>query len=619
MAFSSGTFQTNEPLLSELLSDIGKGAIQLPDFQRSWIWDDAHIRSLIASVTLSYPIGAVMVLETGGESGSFLPRPFAGVHLDSLTSPNGLVLDGQQRLTSLFLALMSGRPVPTRTTRGQETKLYYYLDMAKCLDPDLDREEAVLSLPESKVRTADFGRTVVLDVTTREREYERGLYPLEMIFNAVEAFQWNSGYKEYFKFNPGKVEFIDQFLAKIWLPINKYKVPVIELKRETPKEAVCQVFEKVNTGGVTLSVFELVTASFAADNFRLRDDWAERRERIAEQNVLRGVSSTDFLQAVTLLASYKRSRAPGSTSAVSVRRRDVLRLTLDEYKDNASSVEHGFQRAAQLLTRERVFDRRNLPYGTQLVPLAAICAYLDKQLDAHDVLAKLARWYWCGVLGEMYGGANETRYTMDIQDVVGWTEGNEEPRTIRDANFAPTRLLGLSTRNSAAYKGLFSLMVKQGSHDFKNANPIAHTMGFSLPVDIHHIFPRAWCSNNGVDYSTSNSVVNKAPLTSETNRMLGGSAPSQYLDRLVNTGNISRDRLDEVLATHWIEPELLRRNDFGGFIRDRAVKLLDAIEDAMGKPIPGRDSDEVIDAFGGPLSTGTPADLHRPRPVDPTP
>ena len=618
MAFSSGTFETNEPLLSELLEDIGKGTIQLPDFQRNWIWDDEHIRSLIASVTLSYPIGAVMVLGTGGDGANFLPRPFAGVQIEPQETPDTLVLDGQQRLTSLYLALMSDKPVSTRTTRGQETKRLYYLDMAKCLDPDADREDAILSIPETKVIRSDFGRKIDLDVSTRDREYELGLYPLWMTFNDVESFKWNSGFKEHFKFDPKKTELIDQFLGRIWLPIIKYKVPVIELKKETPKEAVCQVFEKVNTGGVTLSVFELVTASFAADNFRLRDDWAARQDRLSEREVLRALGGTDFLQAVTLLASYKRSRQPGSTGGVSVRRRDVLRLTLDEYKENADSVENGMQRAAELLSRQTVFDRRNLPYGTQLIPLAAVCAHLEKRFDADTVLKKLARWYWCGVLGEMYGGANETRYAMDMQDLVAWIEADaDEPRTVRDANFAPMRLLGLSTRNSAAYKGLFALMVRKGSYDFKKAVPIAHTLGFELPVDIHHIFPRFWCRDNFIDNARCNSVINKTPLTSETNRMLGGSAPSQYLVNLTRSEQITEDRLAEVLRTHWIEPELLRCNDFDGFIRDRAIKLLDAIENVMGKPVQGRDSEEVREAFGGSLLSETQRSPHQ-IPATPT-
>ena len=605
MTFATSIFETTEPSLGDYLREIESGDIQLPDFQRDWVWDDEDIRSLIASVTLAYPIGAVMVLETGGEGGNFLPRLFEGVQNDSPAEPEKLVLDGQQRLTSLFLALMSSRPVPTRTEKGGDIKCLYYLDMAACLglDQNMDRYDAVVSMPDSKVRTRNFGRDIDLDLRTRIDEFEKGMVPLDITFDMTKFSRWRNEYQEHFNFDREKIKFISRFETAVCLPLQQYRLPVIELKKETPKEAVCQVFEKVNTGGISLTAFEIVTATFAADGFRLRDDWAEREERLHEEHdVLGGFGGSDFLQAVTLLASYRRSRK--SDSAVSVRRRDVLALTLAEYKANADSVEDGLKKAARLLNLERIFDRRNLPYGTQLVPLAAVCACLGKRFEEDTVRKKLVRWYWCGVFGEMYGGANETRYAQDMQDLVGWTVGDAgEPRTVRDAEFAPMRLLSLRTRQSAAYKGLFALMVKQGSRDFMSGDPIDHATGFARSVDIHHIFPRAWCRNNRIDYGKCNSVLNKAPLTSETNRKLGGRAPSQYLSRLVDDGRISVDSLDEVLATHWIDPMLLRGDDFSAFLRDRGIKLLDAIEAAMVKPVQGRDSEEVVNEFSGPLVT----------------
>src|SRR5208337_954137 len=113
------------------------------------------------------------------------------------------------------------------------------------------------------------------------------------------------------------------------LRLQQYKVPVIVLLRETPKEAVCQVFEKVNTGGVSLSVFELITATFAADNFRLREDWDKREERLHANNNLQGIDATTFLTTVTLLSTYRRHLEVGST--VSCKRKDVLKLSLEDY------------------------------------------------------------------------------------------------------------------------------------------------------------------------------------------------------------------------------------------------------------------------------------------------
>lgn len=592
---TAGTFETNEPSLGEYLHDMAVGAIQLPDFQRPWVWGDEAICSLIASVTLAYPIGAVMMLETGGEGSRFLPRLFAGIEISDPPDPRRLVLDGQQRLTSLYRALM---PIK----EDAKNKRYYYLDMAACLDPDEDRYEAVVSVPANKIVTGVFGRDVLLDLSTTEQEYTEGMFPLNLTFDTAGFDRWKSGYMEHFTFAPAKVKFLMQFQTSIWLPLQQYRIPVIELRNDTPKVAVCQVFEKVNTGGVTLTAFEIVTATFAADGFRLRKDWDKRRKRLYERHdVLRGVGGTEFLQAVTLAASYKRNQATGS--AVNVRRRDLLALSLDEYKANADSVERGLSQVARLLNRLHILDRFNLPYGTQLIPLAAVCACLGDGFERDSVHSKLARWYWCGVFGELYGGANETRYAWDIQDLMSWITDDEvsPPRTVGDAELSPMRLLGLQTRQSAAYKGLFALMVSAGSLDFRNGDPIELTTRSAIPVDIHHIFPRAWYRRNEIDEWTANCVVNKAPLTSLTNQILGGVAPSRYLRRIVHEGDITEDRLHKVLRTHLISPELLRANDFHAFLRDRAIKLLDAIEDAMGKPVQGRDSEEVIEAFKGTL------------------
>jgi len=114
--------------------------------------------------------------------------------------------------------------------------------------------------------------------------------------------------------NPTALPDFLKFQGTVLEAFNRYQLPVIELKKETSKEAVCLVFEKVNTGGVPLSVFELITASYAADGFNLRDDWfgskirkqASREEKIGQDALLKNLEATDFLQAVTLL--YTRER-----------------------------------------------------------------------------------------------------------------------------------------------------------------------------------------------------------------------------------------------------------------------------------------------------------------------
>ena len=580
-----------------LLGGAADGSSQLPDFQRGWVWDDDRIRSLLASISLGYPIGAVMMLRAGGDSVRFKQRPLEGAPTPVQRDADRLILDGQQRLTSLFQSLRLDRPVLTRDQRGREIERWYYVDMTGALDPNADREEAVVSLSADR-QVRRFGRDVVKDYSTPEREYEAMLFPLSRAFDASE---WRMGFERYWEYDRSKIELWNEFEKTIVKQFEQYQVPVIELGKDTPKEAVCQVFEKVNTGGVTLTVFELLTATFAAEDFQLRPDWEERERTIHSQSILAGVSNTDFVQAVTLLATLERrnaaldegtdeDRAPG----VGCKRPDMLRLGLDEYRRWADPLMKGFERAARFLHAQHLYDAKFLPYGSQLIPLAAILTVLGRDWELQPARAKLARWYWCGVLGELYGGSTETRFARDLPDVVTWIrDDGPEPLTVYDADFAPARLLTLRTRNSAAYKGVYALLLRKGARDWMTGEESSIQSYFDESIDIHHVFPQKWCRGHGIEPARCDSIINKTPLTARTNRSIGGRAPGDYLSRIA-TRDVPRGVLDGYLQSHLVESAHVWANDFDRYFKARRSALLDAIRTAMGKPI-GSDAIEEAD------------------------
>ncbi|WTJ30896.1 DUF262 domain-containing protein [Streptomyces luteogriseus] len=155
--------------LKDVLADVASGSLQLPDFQRNWKWDDDRIRAIIATVTLDYPLGVVMTLQTGGAT-RFRSRTLTGARPDGDPAADLLLLDGKQRLTSLFQALWLDAPVETANARGKPIERWYYVDIAKAVGPSADRDEAILSVPADKVLRTDFNRTVVLDLSTTEDE-----------------------------------------------------------------------------------------------------------------------------------------------------------------------------------------------------------------------------------------------------------------------------------------------------------------------------------------------------------------------------------------------------------------------------------------------------------------
>ena len=369
---------------------------------------------------------------------------------------------------------------------------------------------------------------------------------------------------------------------------------MIELKKETPKEAVCLVFERVNTGGIALTVFELLTAAFAADNFQLRDDWNAREKRLKAQHpVLRNLQSDDFLQAISLLVTLMRRRAAlgvGTTvdkaPGISCKRRDILKLEVGDWQAWADRVETGFARAARFLYGQKIFKARDLPYRTQLVPLASIFVDLGTDGETEGARLKIARYYWCGVLGEIYGGAIESRFARDLPEVGAMVRGEAaEPITIQESSFQANRLLTLRTRNSSAYKGLYALLVRDGGRDFRTGEPIEAQTFFDDKIDIHHIFPEKWCNKAGIEPGTYNSVINKTAISAPTNRQIGGKAPSKYLPTVEKAASVESGRMDEILGSHCIAPDLLRADRFWEFYAARAEALLQRIEAATGKSV----------------------------------
>lgn len=591
--------KTNDRQLIELMREVDSGAAQLPDFQRGWVWDDGRIRALILSVIHNFPVGAAMFLEYGNESIHFKYKPIEGSPAAPTVEPDELILDGQQRLTSLYNALYSRNPVHTRTDKGKDIDRYYYLDIEKVLDPKADDEEVVISVPASKKTTSDFGRKVDIDLSTREQEFKLKMFPLNIILDTSEEQNWQNEYYKYYHYDVELIKQFTELFSKVINPTQQYQMPVILLDKTTPKEAVCQVFENVNTGGVSLTVFELVTAVFAMDDFQLRKDWEERKAKYFSGDLLSKVTATDFLTALTLLSSFKAERT------VSCKKKDVLALPLNEYKKYADSLCNGFLLAEKLLKEERIFSSYDLPYSTQLVPLSAVCTVLmdGNRIHTTSVKKMVKQWYWCGVFGELYGSANETRYANDIVQVVKWiNNGGNLPKTVTDFYFNPMRLLGLQSRQSAAYKGMMALILKNHARDFISGAEMDFSTFSNERIDIHHIFPKNYCIKEGYDKRKWNSIVNKTPISASSNREIGGNAPSVYLERLEKRGSVSSLELDGYVESHWIDHNLLRADDFQNFIIDRAKKLLTVIEKATGRTISGKDSDEVKQNFGAALN-----------------
>ncbi|MGP3988581.1 GmrSD restriction endonuclease domain-containing protein [Streptomyces sp. 3N207] len=592
--------------LGAVLKDVASGALQLPDFQRDWKWDDERIRALIATVTLDYPLGVVMALQTGGTA-QFKPRTLNGAEGAEGTMPELLLLDGQQRLTSLYQALYRNRPVETVDGRNKPLERWYYIDITKAIGAPADRDDAIVSVPEDRILRGDFARKVVRDLSTVEQECAAGYFPLHLAFHPHLVNQW---LQEFVKADSANWSVWSEFQQLVLNHVQQFQVPMIKLSASTTMDAVCAVFERVNTGGVSLNVFELLTATYAGnqehvaergDYYRLPVEWEQIKKDLTssypvfgrmEAGVEDGLSSSDFLQAVALVRTWEEKQA-GQRSSVACKRRDLLRLPLADFRRLAPRVAEAFKWVGSFLEQQCIVRTGDLPYRTQLVPLAAVRAVLEEALDTPGADERIAQWYWCGVLGEMYGGSTESRFTRDVEQLIGWIRGEERavPDTITEAAFLDDRLDSLTTRNSAAYKGVYALLVKQGAVDwYFTEAPLTAGRLLEYNVDVRQIFPKGWVAKHAPEQAKkADSIVNKAPLSARVSRSLVGS-PAVYLKSLTLESGMRPEWFDDVLATHLIDPSALHEADFERFYENRARQLLDLVRSAMGKRTVFRDT-----------------------------
>ena len=615
------TFQTPQYKVSQLLEWAESGELQLPDFQRGYRWDDERIRSLLVTILRGHPMGVVMALETGGEQVRFKPRPIEGASA-TRKEPKLLLLDGQQRVTSLFQALTGDGVVETEDERHKKLRRRYFIDIKKALGTPREQDDAVLSLPEDGVVRSNFGRDIELDLSTDKRQQEAGIVPITLVYQPNELMEWLLAYLE--AGEPAdqaeRRRVFRQFNAVVGQSMVSYAVPAIELPKETTKEAVATVFEKVNVGGLPLNVFELLTATFAGDrdyfeetgqDFRLAEDWALTRQVIERHPVLADFRATDFLMGVSVLVTLEKrqksqSATEGKAVQVSARREDILAMELRDYRRWGPRLSEALPAVARHLRSMHVHVARDVPYRSQLVSLALFHALLGDKADEYAIRSRIDQWYWCGVLGEQYGSTIESKIARDAEQVPPWSEAAAsgeavpQPEIVSRAQFAESRLLSLRTRNAAAYKGIYALLMAQDRpcRDWMHDRIIDFTSYEDLDVDIHHVFPKKWCMDNGIDPGLRESIINKTPLAKKTNIFLSGASPAVYVSKLEKKG-LSPEQLDDLIASHVIDPGTLRAGDFDAYFTARRNALVALIETAMEKPVT-RDWGAGVDSLEGP-------------------
>lgn len=581
-------FTTPSYDLNDLFARIDRGDIQLPDFQRAYAWDEDRIRSLLVTVLRGYPVGAFMALDTRNEAMRFRPRALAGAP-DTGVNPGLLLLDGQQRLTTLYHCFRGDGYVDTTDFRSKKVSRKYYVDLRKAASEDIMPDEAVFAVNQHGDLRSHFAPDIEGAITSREAAVNECCIPV----SALLSEEGTSMLFELAAANDGAYrDAVAAFNNRILRPLSGYTVPMIRLSRETARSGIGSIFAQVNSAGLQMDVFDLLTAVFASEDpdFHLADDWAAAEKQLRVSPALDGIGRNEFLSAVSLLVSSEKGNAGGQ-------REDILQLSLAEYREASQTLVITFKEVAEFLAERCILSLAQVPYSEQIIPLAVILARLAKRsgvLSKQDAWNRLNQWFWSGVFGELYGSAAvRLRAGRDVDEVTPWVAGETEevPKTVRDASFRESRLLSVG-ENDGVWHGLYALLMSRGAKDWRTGQPFNRRTFTDLQPGFFPIFPLGWCQRHGVSPVLANSVLNRTPMGKRTEVVLDGHSPERYLPRVQSKSIMEDAEFDSVLASHDLDPELLTSKTAYQFFADRRERFVGLVEYALDKAVV-RDVDEA--------------------------
>lgn len=507
-----------------LVEQAHEGKICLPDFQRDFVWPPDQIADLLRSILRGYFVGSLLLLRSDRDKPPFSPTLLRGAtSIYTEVKPELLLLDGQQRLTSLIYALTA----PDLPLRGTKLRRWFFIDL-DLLTRDPDHEDIVIERSKRDIE----------DLLTAVAQYKRHLLPCTVLLRPADFYKWRDGFEDWVRANQPEKESVfrsewRQSWQKIVDRVQNFEVPLVELPRVAEDDAdamgrVCAIFEKLNSTGVDLSVYDLLTARLYRSNIALHQLWEEACEKNA------------------LLAEWSGGKADTNKFGVLVLRTLALLRDLDPKPKmlislNPAGFEHDWRRAARAMNRALeivtaihddgmgVFHRDWLPNFGLLPVLAALRAMIEEKNLGETERRQVRQWYWCSVFLERFSSAVESKSRKDYSDFHRyWFENGPVPAIFEDARriaSAEFSIRSATSNASGIYCAVFCLLAKQGARDWQRGEHIE-----LQSLQDHHIFPKDYLKRHGISSGDRiNTVINRTLIADQTNNKIRAKAPADYL------------------------------------------------------------------------------------------
>ena len=538
-----------------LVEGAHKGKICLPNFQRDFVWTREEVADLVRSIVRGYFIGSLLLLRCDANNPPFAPVFLRGSKpAVSEPAPELLILDGQQRLSSLIYALTA----PDLSLKDSSKRRWFFVNLDVLLN-EPDSDEVVFDRAKRELRGLD----------SKEAQYEQRMLPCTELLTQQRFYQWRDGFEDWLrhtdedKLDQYRSEWRDGWTTAV-TAFQTFEVPLVELPRVDDSDPesigrVCAIFEKLNSTGVDLSVYDLLTARLYRSGIRLHDLWAEA---VKEHQLLREWSkgkADEHKFGVLVLRTLALLRG------LDPKPRILIDLKPENFAEDWRRAAAAIERALELTTMVGpdgfgVFAEKWLP-GFGLIPiLAALRSEIENRKLGEQERTELRRWYWCNVFMERYSSAVESKSRKDYLEMTRhWLEDGPEPEVFREAadliGSPGFRIRDSASYASARYSGVFCLLALRNARDWRRGEDIR-----LQELQDHHIFPKAYLKRHEITKRVDvNTIANRTLISNETNGKIKDKAPAEYVS-------------DDDIFPSGARPDLLEPH----FINDATLPILQA-------------------------------------------
>jgi hypothetical protein len=612
--------------LTSIIEQIREGEYQLPEFQRDYIWKDSNVKELFESVLLGHPIGSILLLELNKERPFFAWVEFSEIippetrHFECNESvrvpPRFLVLDGQQRLTSL-----------SRLTNGTSEKVWYLnlkdikdswerhdcpeseLALKEWIEGGLDivgalSKQNVTQDPHKELKGK--GRKLPLTLLSEKTKFTSALNGLRDQISTLKAnkeYDLKNYKKLNLKSNKDDLQVIikesDTWLKFLSAPISRlldnffsYNMPAVIVSEKIGITGVCKVFTKINTSGVSLGAFDLLVAVMYPQQIRIKQKFEEAIDKYPLIKVLDETPKRYLLQTIALMAGV----SPKTASLPEL----IKRKHIEELWDN--SCEALEEACNQIDVNCGAALRKRGDKFLVYAPLvaSAACILNAFPINVGDAKVKLLRqqklkaWYFGAGVADRYSDGTDAKQNQDIAEMSLWFSSDsfeeDTPGWLKklwsDFN---------SSKNASLGKAVISMINFKEPKDFyedKSVGPAS-----AVPCDLHHIFPKAALreqvmARRGIQDRDKadkiirtelsvDSVLNQTWIYSDTNRkIIADKLPSVYLREIIDQyggGSAGKNKLVGIMQSHCINHEAveaLLKDDYETFIAERRRSVI---------------------------------------------